>query len=1200
MRDPEEEIRIAVAEGIVGRGDVAELAHEARRRRVSPLALLVERGRLSDESLASLRAALSSAGVRGHADDDPTPAAPPPAPLEPAFPIPGWDRYYGERFLGQGGMGKVFLAVDPRLRREVAIKFVRGDNPEHVTRMVAEARAQARVSHPHVCKVHEVGEVDGKIYIAMQYIAGVPLASLAGELTIEQKAILVAGAADGLHEAHRAGIIHRDVKPSNIMVERGEDGALTPYVMDFGLARSAHDDGTTQSGAVLGTPRYMAPEQMRDLGPLDRRADVYSLGATLYHLLTGEPAIPGNGLLEIMQNVATMEPRPLRAIAPGVPADLEAIVLKCLEKDRLARYDSARAVADDLRRFLDGEPVRARVARWYRLRKRLAKHRRAVALAAAALAVSLVALGSAIQARRHAAERERLARRFTEQVERLEAEARYAALSPEHDIRDDRAATRARMAELEDEIGRAGADAAGAGRYALGRSYLVLDDDASARDQLEAAWRQGFHEPRAAYALALALGHLYQRELVAAERIAVKQLRDAKLRTAERQYRDPALAYLAASRDSAVPSTAYVAALVAFYEGRLDDALRQLDATAGRLWWFYEAPKLRGDILLARALQRRNQGDSEHARADLAAGRQAYAAAAEIGRSVPAVYQALGELEDAQLVLELYGSGEVQPPFDRGLAATRHALAVLPGSDDALVLEARIYSGLAEHRTDHGADADDVLGEAIADAERAVAAAPGRSAGFMELAQLFRQRGEARQGRNQDPGEPLQQAVDASARVAAVDRDALYYGNLGLIYKVWADYQDSVGADAAANRGKAIDAYTRALAIEDRLSYVWINLGINYYMRAAQPRAPDPDGDVRHALDALDRAMAINPGHVVPYVYEGQSHELIAQRARNRGGDPAPELARARDVYQRGLAINATLPHLHNGIGIVLMDQAKLAWDRGGDPEPLLDQARSAFEQAIAAAPNQGFGYDNVGEVHAQRAWLQLARGGDPTASVRAAIAALQQALKLIPDHPTFWADLATAHAIAADHELQHGRDPQPSLAQASAAVARALAINPRDAQAQLYLAQTRGVLARLHAQHGRGNDDEFGAAAQAFEQAIALAPDSGDPAILFGQFCRAWAGFLQDARRDPAPAFARGLALAGGVLAVRPDWPDARILRGSLRLAQAQHAAATSRRSLAAQAADDLARALAVNPALRQAWGRDAALAQQIASAPR
>jgi len=334
----------------------------------------------------------------------------------------------------------------------------------------------------------------------------------------------------------------------------------------------------------------------------------------------------------------------------------EKIVLKCLERDRAARYDSARALADDLGRFLNGEPVVARpVGTWYRLRKRLARQRRLVA--AAAFVALGVAIGWAISTRVEAGERERFAQQFTEAVESIESTARYSAMSPLHDIRGDREVIRARMAEIKAEIERGGEVAAGPGHYALGRGYLALDDDARARDELESAWNRGFREPRVAYALAQAIGHLYRRSLAAAaltagpvsrplakqdgakkpERLSdvealaavqrdveqeMEKLREARQREVDRQYRGAILAYLAASNGAEVRSTEYFAALDAYYEGHFEEALHHLDAIGSGLPCLYEASELRGDTLFARALTFRKQGEKERARNDFEAGRK--------------------------------------------------------------------------------------------------------------------------------------------------------------------------------------------------------------------------------------------------------------------------------------------------------------------------------------------------------------------------------------------------------------------------------------------------------------------------------------------------------------------------------------------------------------------------------------------------
>ncbi len=283
--------------------------------------------------------------------------------------------------LARGGMGAVYRALDRRLGREVAVKVVLGGgaDPEERERFAVEARASARLKHPNIVGIHRVGEERGVPYLVMDLVPGESLQrriARDGPLPPRDAARVAAKLARALAFAHARGVLHRDLKPHNVLV--AQDGE--PVLTDFGLAKEVEQSRElTVTGQVLGTPAYMAPEQARgDNERVDRRADVYGLGATLYAALVGHPPFQASGAIALLAKVVEDPVEPPRRARPEVDRDLETIVLKCLEKEPAARYDTAQDLADDLERFLGGEPIRARrlggleqVLRWVR-RHRLA------------------------------------------------------------------------------------------------------------------------------------------------------------------------------------------------------------------------------------------------------------------------------------------------------------------------------------------------------------------------------------------------------------------------------------------------------------------------------------------------------------------------------------------------------------------------------------------------------------------------------------------------------------------------------------------------------------------------------------------------------------------------------------------------------------------------------------------------------------
>ena len=391
----------------------------------------------------------------------PRPAVPDRAPG--AFPrIPN---YEFECELGRGGMGVVYKARHAALRHAVAVKMILTSahaSPGEVARFVAEAEAIAAVTHPNVVQVYDLGEADGQPYFVMEYVAGGNLAGLlkGGPLPPTRAAALIEAVARGVQAAHDAGIVHRDLKPANILLGKdegsrmsdeskrkansGSDSSLIihrssflPKVSDFGLAKRLSSD-MTRSQAVVGTPAYMAPEQAggkaKFVGP---QADVYALGVILYECLIGRTPFHGDDPWALIRQVLDDAPPPPRALAPGVPRDLELIGLKCLEKEPHHRYPTAAALADDLTRFLAGEPVSVRPLGVPTRACRWAKKRPAAAVLSVLGVLSLLvvpALTVGVQGRLdsrdavavEAQKKEVEAKRAEDEARRAEAEAKRA------------------------------------------------------------------------------------------------------------------------------------------------------------------------------------------------------------------------------------------------------------------------------------------------------------------------------------------------------------------------------------------------------------------------------------------------------------------------------------------------------------------------------------------------------------------------------------------------------------------------------------------------------------------------------------------------------------------------------------------------------------------------------------------------------
>jgi len=921
--------------------------------------------------------------------------------------------------LGEGGMGRVLLAFDTVLRRQVALKFIREDDPRQAERLLLEARLQAGLDHDHIVKVYEVGHLKGRPFIAMQAVLGDPLESAGASLPVEERVRLLALVARAVHAAHQQGLVHRDLKPANILVERQTDGSLKPYVLDFGLARGPKSTGLSTGGVPAGTLHYMAPEQLSGEAVPDPCSDVYSLGATLYAVLGGEPPFGGSGAehrsallsglhrvlgdsgeaqASLLRRVMEEEALPLRRRVPELPKDLETVAARCLEKDPSRRYASALALAEDLDRFLAGDPIAAcplgplgRTLRWTR------RHR-AVALTFAGAAAALLALQ--LWSVRSAWLAANAAVRLGGEANEMESAMRMASLLPRHDLRADMDKVRARMDLVREEARRAGRRADGPGAYALGRGHLALREYDPARAELEKAWSMGYRTPDVALSLGLAEGQLYQARRDEIASIADPAAREAALTEARRQFRDPALDCLRQALASGAEQRDYLEALIAYQEERFEDAVRAARKAAEASPGLYEARRLEGDALMAQARGLVMRGDQPGSVPLLEAAGQAYAKGLAMGRSDAGLYRAEA-LRCYYLAFDrLALHGDPDPPLARGLEAVDQALEVDPG--DALACEAGVYLNLeaADAAARRGRDGLAELERAQSFAERAVTQSPGDHKAWEALGAACG----ARVDQLALKGQPVDALVDKGVsalewalKLAPASANAHY--TLSAMRMEKADLGTRRGEDPRPMLRQAVGHAREAVKLGgNRPLAVFLEAEAWQAIATYELDQSEPAQEARAEADrTYAEAQAISPGGLVFQAQRADWLGLLALRLEAGGLDGTPTAAEATRVAQDLQRRDPVNPLARRAL---LRARAAGAL-HGAQPA----QARRALAPLLAEveglrrhAPGDGGWGELEAEMLERDAELGLAAGASPLKSIARARARLTALLGLPKD----------------------------------------------------------------------------------------------------------------------------------------------------------------------------------------------------------
>jgi serine/threonine-protein kinase len=996
-------LALAVAHGLLEPGEVQG----------ADLDGLVASGRLSEADRTLLRQDLADleADESSHwsveiteltpnpSDEAPTETSPSPAAgpssssrgfrqgsLFRARRIERWARFEKLEVLGEGGMGRIFKATDPRLQRDVALKLLRRDEPDLIRRFLQEAQLQARVDHPNVCRVYEVGEWRGQPYIVMQLLRGDTLQQAAPSLPLETLLRYMIEVCEGIHAAHRVGLVHRDLKPANLMIDGEEDGTTRACVLDFGLARGVGSHGLTETGRVMGTVSYMSPEQVRgEVALLDRRSDVYSLGATLYALLTGAPPFGGGEGLNCMAQIVKDDPVPLRHMIPTIPTDLDTVVLTCLQKDPRRRYATAHALGEDLQRILDSEPIQARPATPLERLVRWARKRKALVGASAAVLLSMAVFGGfAVRERLRARAQAAHAQRFAQAAERIEALARYLRLSPAHNLGPELRDLEGRVARLAQEVRAESSTAAAPGQYALGRARLAMGQPDRAQAHLERARALGFDTPELRSALGRALLELHQKALDEAWRIGPEDARKEALGRLQASAAARIEPLMRSGATASLIPLAYLEGQAAWVAGRWEEAAAKARAAQEQAPWFYEARLLEAQALLSWGLP---QSGPEQGGILAKAHRSAQAALA----AAPCDLQALGLV--GRIGVTRYGLAVADPAQARtiraGVEGVVAALRTLePGGARAAILEASLLTAEAVNAQVAGRSGSEPLRRALA-----------------LLAPLL------------EAPDPPFEALEGAMRAECY---ATKFPELGDPIP-WLDRALTHGRKAFALRpGQA------GLADELTRVSIW-RLGVG------TQRSEPPWEVFEAALQVLLRVLDRDPEAKSTRELLGYLWGERAEYERTHGLDPRPSLNQSMQNFE---AVIEQAPSFRSQYGMANAALIRGQWEMDHhQPGALadLERAAQAYRQAKLLAPFHSAIASNLVEVEV---WRSKVVGLGTPQAVRALSegeAHFQEGVLRFPQVPVLW--LRGAQLAEARGQMQ----------EAKARIRRAFALNPHN-----------------------------------------------------------------------------------------------------------------------------------------------------------
>jgi hypothetical protein len=902
-------------------------------------------------------------------------------------------RFVVERTLGAGGMGVVIAAHDPTLQRSVAIKLLRSpDGSEEArTRLQREAQAMARVQHPNVATVYEVGTVGEQLFVAMELVDGTTLKGWlrSGAHTPREALAMMIAAGRGLVAVHAAGLVHRDFKPDNVLV--GSDGR--PRVSDFGLVslRGGSIEGgslrATISGA--GTPAYMSPEQVR--GELsDARSDQFSFCVTLFEALYGERPFAEDAPPEARHAPERM---PRRA---GVPSKLAAILARGLATRPEDRWPSMDPLLTALEH--DG-----------------ARRLRLVGLVALAL-VGVVSLGGWLQSRRSAALRVRRAAELGQQAQEMRTMMRAAHLLPLHDIKPDRDKIRAMLKHIESQMSDLGDEGRAQAEAALGAGYFAIRDKEPAFKHLRAAWDAGQRSPEVAFDLGQAMVTELQRQQLSMAAPRDAEERKKRQEELKRNFRDPAMEILHQAAGAADTSPEYLQEVIAWSDRNTKEAEKHGELAFAETPTLYEAGLIAASAYARDAVDGFRAGKPD-ADESYRKAQALYKKVEEIGRSDESVYKLAGD-HLSQLGYQLATSGK---DHGESLRATLDLCVKGRAADSEVswpdVMMARTYMLLGNLDVNAGRDAAEDQDNAIAAGKRALKLDPKSWMTEIYVADVSVDRAYSIDNSGGDPRPQIKEAIDAFTRAIPLGASSDAEGTRAEARCLLARWQMTHGVDPVPEIEATMKDCESTIAsgpedMKPGMHVMECNILIDQTWDVVS-QGRDAHAWMERAVPMCATAAKEKGGEAQAAHQPGHVAWVEGIVAAQTGGDPLPAWQRAQPVLEAGLKLDPHRLDPATDLAAFFADRADYLSAHGHDGKPDASRAVAQARLAIVDHPKDSQTQRTLG-----RALLSMVRAkkGDP-AALKEGLAAVERALAIKKTDLDAMITGAQLELIAAAHD---------------------------------------------------------------------------------------------------------------------------------------------------------------------------------------